>query len=284
VADNVELVGASGNFFGSAIEAPFSGETVKLLLLARADYSGSEGSRTLLEVHEKYSRADTFTVAGNGVTVDLSAQGMAGFALQVKGTGAVPSAWNVVLEVSLDNANWTTVLTHSNTLGDSDGSTKWPIKSTPALYVRARCVSVTLGGASNIVATLLAVSALSPESGQAEDLSTHHMVTSASANAANIKASPGRVKSLSGFNNAGYPVKFCFHDSAGTPTAGSGVVWSQVVQAGSPCPPVMFPGKGRLFTTGIARTVIKIASASDMADAGATATALNDAAFEVGYV
>lgn len=119
--------------------------------------------------------------------------------------------------------------------------------------------------------------------GVAGTVSTHHIVTAASTNAANIKASAGTVYGVSGFNNADYPVKVCLHNTAGTPTAGASVVWSQVVQAGQRLD-VVIPQGGRAFATGIARTVVKIAAAGDMADSGATATAANDAQFEVSYV
>jgi hypothetical protein len=298
VADNVELVGASGNFFGASVEAPFSGDTVKLLLLARSDYAGAEGARTLIELHDKYSRSDTFTGTGNGTTVDVSGQALSGFGIQVKGTGAPAAAWNVVLEGSLDNTNFTTIATHSN-LTDSDGKAK-PGGGAPWLYFRSRCVSLTLGSATNIVVTILGVPSASARTvslietdgtdtalkawlDAMGDCSFHHVVTAASKNPVVIKASSARLRSVHGFNNAGYPVKVCFHNSASSPTAGSGVVASFVCQSGRELA-VRLPGKGQQFTTGLAMTIVAVLAATDMADTGATDTVLNDAAFEVGYV
>lgn len=98
---------------------------------------------------------DTFTVAGAGAAIDASRHGVKSFALQVKGTGAVPTAWNVVLEGSMDNVNWTEILSHIS--GEqADGATAWTgTNLNPCLYFRARCVSVTLGTATNIVARIL---------------------------------------------------------------------------------------------------------------------------------
>lgn len=82
-------------------------------------------------------------------------------ALQVKGAGAAPTAWDVVLEGSLDGTSWTTICEHSSANAQGDGTyvtnngvnhqAAWPM---PALYVRVRVVSVTLGSATalNIVA------------------------------------------------------------------------------------------------------------------------------------
>lgn len=278
MADNVELVGAAGNFFGASVEAPFSGDTVKLLLLARADYSGSEGSRTLIELHEKYSRADTYTGAGNGTTVDVSGHAVHAFGVQVKGTGAAPTAWLVVAEGSLDGTNFFHIGSHYSTGGDLDGQVKWFRSMQPCLYFRTRCVSVTLGSATNIVVTVLGV----PAGGGGENgVMTHHLIAAGSTNAAVIKAAPSVLRFITGFVYASYPVKICFHNSTSSPTAGSGVVFSKVIPPGVDFQ-FSLPG-GRTFPTGLAVTLVKVAAASDLADAGNTVTVANDALIEVGY-
>jgi hypothetical protein len=122
-----------------------------------ADGSASDVSPTNpLPVGKAFkTRSDTFAATGNGTTVDASANPLKHFGLQVKGTGAAATAWTVVLEGSLDNANWTTILTHQNGT-DADGSTKWTgTQDAPCLYVRTRCTALTLGGATNVVATLV---------------------------------------------------------------------------------------------------------------------------------
>jgi hypothetical protein len=107
-------------------------------------------------------------------------------------------------------------------------------------------------------------------------LSISHLVTAATTNAANIKASAGQVFGWSIYNNAAYPIYVKFHNTAGTPTAGAGVVHSVGVQAGT--------GRdwntdiGIAFSTGIGITVVK-----DITDAGTTAVALSDAIVEVYY-
>lgn len=115
---------------------------------------GVDGSAT--DYIDKHSRADTYTTAANGTAVDVSAQGLAAFAIQVKGTGAAATAWNVVIEGSLDGTNYSTIATHVNT-AHTDGQVLWVGASRPCLYFRSRCVSVTLGSATNIVATIVAL-------------------------------------------------------------------------------------------------------------------------------
>lgn len=100
------------------------------------------------------SRSDTFTGTGNGVTVDASANPHQSFSVQVKGTGAAPTSWTALLEGSLDNANFTTVLTHNQTTGD--GVVLWTGSSlSPSRYFRSRVSALVLGGATNIVVTIL---------------------------------------------------------------------------------------------------------------------------------
>jgi len=115
------------------------------------------------------------------------------------------------------------------------------------------------------------------------NISNSSFVTAGSTNAANIKASAGSLRSIHGFNMADYAVKICFHNTAGTPTAGVSVVQQHVVQAGSRID-LNFPGGGVAFATGIARTVVKVSTSADLALTASTAVLANDAQFEVGYV
>lgn len=100
------------------------------------------------------SRSDTFTGAANGVAVDVSSIPCDHFTLQLTGTGATPSAWSVVLEGSLDGTTYTTLVTHQNGI-ETNGQTKTFSIAAPVKYFRSRCVSVTLGGASNLVVQIL---------------------------------------------------------------------------------------------------------------------------------
>lgn len=100
------------------------------------------------------NRSDTFTAIGNGVTIDVSTKPVNSFSIEVKGTGGAATVWNVVLEGSLNNSDFTTILTHTSATGDGvilfSGSALSPV-----LFFRSRVVSLTLGVATNIVVTIL---------------------------------------------------------------------------------------------------------------------------------
>ncbi len=100
------------------------------------------------------TRADTYTATGNGVTIDVSTRPVQAYAVQVKGTGAAPTSWDVRLEGSLDNVNFTQILQHTQVTGD--GVVVWSGASlSPSLYIRSRTAGLVLGTATNIVVTLL---------------------------------------------------------------------------------------------------------------------------------
>lgn len=103
------------------------------------------------------TRQDAHSSQGDGTAIDVSTLGMSKFGLQVKGTGAAASAWDVRLRVSLDGTNYTDLLQHSSEGGDADGAVKYAPGGAqyPALYFRSRCESVTLGSASDIVVTIV---------------------------------------------------------------------------------------------------------------------------------
>ncbi len=101
------------------------------------------------------SRSDTYTAAANGSTLTVLTNPPKYFAIQCKGTAAGATAWSIVLEGSLDGTNFTTIATHAT--ADLDGTVKNVSAAFPVLYFRSRCASITLGGATNIVTTILGV-------------------------------------------------------------------------------------------------------------------------------
>jgi hypothetical protein len=100
------------------------------------------------------SRSDTFTTTGFGTTVNVSSHPEQTFSIQVSGTSAAASAWDIRLESSLDNVHFTQVLDHTNTTGDGVVLSSGSIL-TPSLYFRSNVVSLTLGSATNVVVTIV---------------------------------------------------------------------------------------------------------------------------------
>lgn len=99
------------------------------------------------------TRSDTFLTTGNGVTIDISLAPLKIYSLQVVITGTV-SVWDVRLEGSLDNVNFTQILQHTNTTGN--GITVYSGSAlSSSLYFRSRCAGFTGLGGSSLVAVIL---------------------------------------------------------------------------------------------------------------------------------
>lgn len=91
---------------------------------------------------------DTTTGAHLGVAAPGGTP-FATYGIQVKGTGGAASSWSVTLEGSLDNTNWTVLITHAAT----DGSTVWETTGKPCTFMRANVGSLTLGGSATAIHT-----------------------------------------------------------------------------------------------------------------------------------
>ena len=102
------------------------------------------------------TRTDSFTAPASGQIVDTSLRPLSAFSLTVKGVGGTPTAWTVLLEGSLDGANFTEILRHTQLLGIAQtvfsGSNRYP-----TLFMRSRAVSITLTPAAAIDVTILGV-------------------------------------------------------------------------------------------------------------------------------
>ena len=103
-----------------------------------------------------YRITQTFTATGNGTVLDATAGPAKSFTIQVTGTGAAPTSWDVRAEGSLNNSGFTQILQHTDTTGNGivlySGSTL-----SPSLYLRIRVAGLVLGTATNIVVVLLGV-------------------------------------------------------------------------------------------------------------------------------
>lgn len=112
--------------------------------------------------------------------------------------------------------------------------------------------------------------------GTSGGLSTFHLVSAGSTNATSVKASAGQVFGWYIYNSNAAARKVAFHNTAGTPTAGSGVIFSIVIPPTSGAN--VFSDIGIPFATGIAITMV-----TDLTDAGATAVAANDLVANIFY-
>ena len=104
----------------------------------------------------------------------------------------------------------------------------------------------------------------------------YHLVSAASTNLTNIKASAGKVTGWYIYNSNASARKIAFHNTAGTPTAGASVYYSLVIP-GLSAANVSFPD-GIDFSTGIA-----ISTVTGLADNDTVAVALNDLIINIYY-
>jgi hypothetical protein len=107
-------------------------------------------------------------------------------------------------------------------------------------------------------------------------LTTFHLVSAATTNATNIKASAGQVFGWYIYNSSAAARKVAFHNTAGSPTAGASIFFTLVIPAGSAAN--VFTDTGIAFSTGIAITTV-----TGLADSDATAVAANDLIINIWY-
>ena len=88
------------------------------------------------------SWTETFTATGNGTSRDLI-HPQKDWAWLVKAGTGTPTAWSVDLQVSIDNANWTTIDTHSSAGGDTLGGHRF-LTGKLGYYMRVVINSVTI--------------------------------------------------------------------------------------------------------------------------------------------
>jgi len=103
--------------------------------------------------HSKFSE-QSYTATGTGTTLDVSTTPVQSFSIEVEGIAVAATSWTVVLEGSLDNENYTTLLTHNTATGNKEilysGATLYPSR-----YFRSRCSALTLGSATSIDVKIL---------------------------------------------------------------------------------------------------------------------------------
>ncbi len=112
--------------------------------------------------------------------------------------------------------------------------------------------------------------------GTSGGLTTFHLVSAATTNATNIKASAGQVFGWFIYNSNAAARKVAFHNSDSAPTAGASIFFSLVIPPNSGAN--VFTDTGIAFSAGIG-----ISTVTGLADSDATAVALNDLIINIFY-
>ncbi len=107
-------------------------------------------------------------------------------------------------------------------------------------------------------------------------VSGFHRVAAGSGDAVNVKSTPGRLYGWSFQNVAATPRFVKLHNTAGTPTAGSGVVRTIGIPANGNAS--LWLNAGHFFSTGIGMTIV-----TGAADADATGATAGDVVGELWY-
>lgn len=107
-------------------------------------------------------------------------------------------------------------------------------------------------------------------------LSKFHLVGAATDNATNVKASAGQVYAITAFNVSADERYLKFHNTAGTPTAGSGVTDTYLIPGNTAGSGVAINiDKGIPFGTGIGITLVTGIADNDTAAIGASEVVVN---------
>jgi len=239
----------------------------------------------------------TFSQAGvipiNTILMQIDCSRVRYLAWQCSSMGATGV---VTPEISLDGTNWygcTFAFPGGVVQTSFNGVNIWHMPVF-AKFFRFRMTTATTGGTTTITLTADSViagnfpsqtvqgtinlatstSAIGDVGLQARASSTgaasrSHIVAAASTNAANVKASAGRVIGWSFANTTASWRYVKLHDTAGTPTAGAAVYMTIGIPPNG-LAQQSFP-TGIAFATGIGRSIV-----TGAADADATATAAND--------
>lgn len=131
-------------------------------------------------------------------------------------------------------------------------------------------------GVVGLIAGTATVGAVNVKPTTTGGLSTYHLVSAGTTNATNIKASAGQVFGWYIYNSNAAARKVAFHNTAGTPTAGSSIFFALVIPAGGAANVELT--NGIAFSTGIGITTV-----TDLTDAGSTAVSANDLIINIFY-
>jgi hypothetical protein len=244
--------------------------------------SDNSGSLTVDGTVTANAGTGPFPVSDNGgsITVDAAAASFAVNSAQVSGTATSVNSG------TKDAGTQRVILASDQTvvpISDNSGSltVDAPV-GTPA-FVRLSDGSAAITTLPVSLASLPALAAGSALAGRvnidpqtANGLSIYHLVSAATTNATNVKASAGQLYGWYIYNSNAAARKVAFHNTAGTPTAGASVVFSIVIPPAS--------AANVEYTMGLAfATGIGISTVTDLTDAGTTAVGASDLIINLFY-
>lgn len=134
----------------SALSDTFSNPTTAPVGACEMYWDGTQWVRHRLS----FSQTRNTVASGAGTVVDMSTNPMASFGIFViKDGGTTLTAFTVLLEGSLDNANWTTLVSNSSVSGNPQ--LVW-VASKPVFYMRSNVSTLTGSGSPTVKVVILA--------------------------------------------------------------------------------------------------------------------------------
>lgn len=134
----------------SALSDTFSNPTTAPVGACELYWDGTQWVRHRLS----FSQTRNTVASGAGTAVDMSSNPMASFGIFViKDGGTTLTGFTVLLEGSLDNANWTTLVSNSSVSGNPQ--LVW-VASKPVFYMRSNATAVNGTGSPTVKIVILA--------------------------------------------------------------------------------------------------------------------------------
>lgn len=297
MADNVAITAGSGTTIAADdIGSGVLAQRVKPVF--GPDGTGTDVSTTaglpIQGMQSAISTTNWTSATGSNTANTISVAGMNTVTVAMHNTSTM-TAGVLTFEVSPDNTNWFpvamaridsyTVETSYTLATVADRAWSTSVDGFTNFRVRLSTVITGSGTASVFVTAqtyaiepIVSVGQATPSNLQGQmnilpqttgGLTTYHLVSAATTNATNVKASAGQLYGWYIYNSNASARKLAFHNTAGTPTAGASILFTIIVPGTSAAN--VFSETGIAFGTGIG-----ISTVTDLTDAGTTAVALND--------
>ena len=281
-------------------EVTFSGDTIDIQLVELVAVGGAEGSRTITEISSETDGLLVNLGANNDVTVTSGSvvlgAGTAEFGKLAAGTAVIghvivdtapttavtgPLTDTELRAVAVPvsgtvTANLGTIagVATETTLSTLDG--KVTACNTGAVVISSGTVTAVTAITNALPAGTNLIGDVGMQPRTTGGVTTYHLVSAATTNLTNIKASAGQLYGWYIYNSNAAARKLCFHNTAGTPTAGASIYFSLVIPATSGAN--VFLPHGIAFSTGIG-----ISTVTGLADSDTAAVALNDLIINLWY-
>lgn len=290
--DNVNITAGTGTTVAADEIVDGTLGTVKVQYVKLMDGTLDGSSKAVVSTNGGLSVAGSQSpvsnvawTTANGIlnaSLSLAVTNLSTLTLAIVSTTTI-TAGILTFEVSMDNTNWITIMmARTDIMGvessytiTASTSRAWSTSVSGFSFFRVRVSTAILGTGTVSVAMAGQAMPIEPVVNAAiipntvGGFSNFHLVSAATTNLTNLKASAGHVYGWYIYNSNAAARKVAFHNLATTPVAGANVFMSLVIPPGG--------GANVMNDIGIAFPLgIGISTTTGIADSDTTAVALND--------